>query len=568
MTTIADIREGIETFETAYYELLPELRADKRTLIDTLASLIPRATATGMLGKLAVQRTLSADPGAMRTVISGLRSDADHCTTAADGLETVSQVALPAGLVGATGTAVGETILAMVTSLRQASVGQELVADHLSLHADVLDELETTRTTSSSTVSSAIDALAGIEVPDFGWMHGFFGLDTPFHDDFDEAYDIAVAAIGPLSDINRALYDYRLGLDTVEESEAGMDSALGDANGYARVGGVLAGGGVQPEGFTPLDLITSHYSSSPDQPDTAILSDTEWANFTERWNSLSDAEREELRTAMGGADDGRVPALVMSALATGAPLPSVIALANQLRELAKTDEGRKVLDQVAGLDLADAAARADPARPGTDNPVVVDGTLYDQDGNTCASTSLLLLGAQSDPFLALIIATGEPVDGYWPEMLENVSPEDLADLTPEERFRQLQVEVRNYINQDSPDHQWSLGDDPEDEPGSLRSGTETVTGTTRTEHSPESMAEMTALVDSGTPVSLSIRVLHPTDPQEDSLHQVVIVGHDNGEYQVYEPNTGVWQVSADELAGDVLPEEAVGRRFRNDGYYL
>ncbi|WP_454084040.1 hypothetical protein [Georgenia sp. Marseille-Q6866] len=572
--TIAEILEGLDDAEAARGDALDALQADAGTLIDTLDHAVGLAQTAAERGCAAVSATLDADPAALREVVAGFRSDAVSCASAADSLSAVSSVALPAGLVGVTGTAVGETISATLTSLRQEAEGQELVAQHLSTYADALDELVQAQTAEQTRAEGGRSTLAGIQVPDFGAMHGIFGWDSPFHDDFDTAREIAGSALEALREVFSAVVDYRTALSALQDMVGPTEVALGDANGYARVGGVIAGGAPVPAGFTPLDLMTSHYSSSPDQPDASILSDTEWAHFTERWNSLSDKEREELLAAMSGGADGRVPALVMSALATGAPLAAVLALASRLKALAATPEGREVISEVAGLDLAGAAGAAEPGVPGSGNVLDVGGEEYDQEGPTCASTDLLLLASQTDPFLALIIATGEPVDGYWPEVLENVAPADLQGLTPAERFRLLQVEARNYINQGDPDLQWSLGDDPMDEPGSVRTGTEAVTGTTLTPDDAESLAEMTRTVDAGQPVAISVTVGDSGDPDNNGGHQVLVVGHENGSYQVYEPNTGVWTVSAEDMAAGVLPPEVVesifgdDRFFVHDGYYL
>lgn len=571
MSTIEDILGDMADFDSAHGDALEALQADGGTLVDTLGTALGLARTAARRGCTSTSATLDADAPALRAIVTGFRADADTCAAAADSLFTVSAVALPAGLVGATGTAVGDTVTAVVTSLRQEAEGQDLVAHHLSAYADALDALDLVQVAAQSTAEAGQATLEGIEAPDFGSVHGIFGWDSPFHDDFDRAREIAGSALDALREVTGAVNSYRTALAELQEAVLPTEVGLGDANGYARVGGVIAGGGPLPQGFTPLDLMTSHYSSSPGQPDTAVLSDAEWQSFTTRWNSLSDAEREQLLGSMSGGSDGRLPSLVMSALATGAPLASVLLLAGRLKDLSTTPEGRAVLDEIAGLGLADAASAA--GRNGA-SLLDVGGEQFNQEGPTCASTDLLLLAAQTDPFLALVIATGQPVDGYWPEVLETLDPADLAGLTPAERFRLLQVEARNYINQDDPDLQWSLGDDPAAEGGSLRSGTATVTGTTLTDHSPASVTEMTQAVDSGRPVAISVTVLDANDPGSAGGHQLLVVGHENGSYQVYEPNTGVWEVSADDMASGVLPPDMVetifgpGSRFTNDGYYL
>lgn len=574
MSSIEDLLVGLDDGEAARGDAVSALQADARTLIDTLGDALAMARSAAQRGCAAVAASLDADATALRAVVTGFRADADACAAAAEAVAGVSAVALPAGLVGVTGTAVGETITAVVTSLTQEAEGQDLVAQHLSAYADALDELEQARTAAVSRAESGRAAVEAVEAPDFGSFHGIFGWDSPLYDDFDQAREVAAEALGALGEVHAATLDYRTALTGLRELVGPTEVGLGDANGYARVGGVLAGGGVLPEGFTPLDLMTSHYSSSPDQPDAAILSDTEWENFTTRWNSLTDEEHAQLLAAMSGTADGRTPALVMSALATGAPLAAVLALAARLKELSATPEGREVISEIAGLRLAGAAGRADPDVPGSANVLLVDGEQFDQEGPTCASTDLLLLAAQTDPFLALVVATGEPVDGYWPEVLELLEPADLEGLTPAERFRLLQVEARNFINQGEEGMEWHLGDDPADEPGSLRSGTADVTGTTLTDPSPESLAQMTQVVDSGRPVPVSVTVVDPDDPDGGGGHQLLVVGHENGTYQVYEPNTGVWEVSAEDLASGVLPPEAVegifgdDRFFAHNGYYL
>ena len=73
--------------------------------------------------------------------------------------------------------------------------------------------------------------------------------------------------------------------------------------------------------------------------------------------------------------------------------------------------------------------------------------------------------------------------------------------------------------------------------------------------------------------AVSVTIVDPHDSDAGG-HQVLVVGHENGTYQVYEPNTGVWEVSAADLAQGVLPPEVVeeifgaDRFFTHDGYYL
>src|SRR5699024_8022067 len=160
---------------------------------------------------------------------------------------------------------------------------------------------------------------------------GIFGWDSPFHDDFDKAYNAAQDALAGVSTTTSGINTCQGALRDVEPAIPTLQIGLGDANGYARAGQLSADGVVAPEGMSALDVLTLHYGSSPDNPDRAVMSDAEWEAFVERWNSLTPAERQQLTDAMAGSDDERVSALVMSALATGAPLAAVLSMAQQLR---------------------------------------------------------------------------------------------------------------------------------------------------------------------------------------------------------------------------------------------
>lgn len=572
--TIAELLGTIEDWQPSRTAAVLELQEPRSVLVETIATALATARTAGSAAITAVADGVPGDPDALATIVTQLRNDADRCQAAADSIDSTAAIALPAGLVGATGTKISGVISSVVTSLRQESAGLTLVADHLSTYATAVRTAKDDHDTYRVQVSAGSDEIHAVDTPHIEGMHGIFGWDSPFYDDYDKAADAARAALDGITTTTGAVSGCRIALENLEPAPLALQLGLGDANAYARAGHLMADGVVAPEGMTALDLLTLHYSSSPDNPDRAVMSDAEWEAFVARWNSLTPEERQQLTNAMSGSDDERVSALVMSALATGAPLAAVLSLANQLRDLSRTDAGRETIDEIADMRLADAVDGADESRPGNTNPLLVDGAVFDQEGPTCASTSLLLLGAQSDPFLALIIATGEPIDGYWPPMLEHLTPEELAAAgSPEERFRMLQVEVRNHINTSVGGDLWNEGDP--NEGGSFRTGTEAVTGTTRTDHSPESMAEVTALVDSGRPVSVSVDVRYPNNPNAGGGHQLVIVGHDNGTYQVYEPNTGVWEVSAEDFAdGRLMPRGAEadifgdGAFFVNEGYYL
>lgn len=572
--TIAELIGRIDDWWPSRDAAVTGLHEPKSVLVDTIATALATARTAGSTGVSTVSAGVPGDPDALDTIVGRLRADAHRCSSAADTIDSTAAIALPAGLVGATGTKISGVVTALVTSLRQESTGLALVADHLSAYARVVRDAQDDHDGARSLVQAGSDEIHAVATPHIEGMHGIFGWDSPFYDDYDKAYDAAQAALPGVTTTTRGMSEYRAALESVEPAILALELGLGDANGYARAGQLTADGVVAPEGMTALDILTLHYGSSPDNPDAAVMSDAEWEAFVERWNSMTPEERQQLTDAISGSDDERVSALAMSALATGAPLAAVLSLARQLRDLSRTDAGRATIDEIADMGLGQGLVDADEQRPGSTNPLIVDGEQFTQEGPTCASTSLLLLGAQSDPFLALIIATGEPVDGYWPPMLEHLTPEQLASAgSAEERFRMLQIEVRNHINTSVDGDMWREGDAAE-EPGSLRIGTEQVTNTTRTDHGPESVAEVTALVDSGRPVSVSVSIRHP-DPDRGGGHQLVVVGHDNGTYQVYEPNTGVWEVSAEDFAnGHVVPPGAEadifgdGSVFINEGYYL
>lgn len=456
-------------------------------------------------------------------------------------LGTVSQSSLPAALVGVTGASAPQVLSAVQTLVSSEAEGLRTGGTAFHTYADAVRDARTAHEPGAASIRDGHRALGGISVDPWRLLNP---LTTA-----DEVAGV-LAALG--SGIRRILDGVTVchnAYDAAWEAGEALRRALSDANGYARLAGVDV-----PVGQTRIDVLVSRTAYTGDDPDSAVLSEHEWAAYQQQWASLSDEERERILAAMQEADDPRVSALLMSALATGAGASAVVALAAAIAGSKGADRER-LIEELSGLGV------------GGDGPATVDGEIFDQYNDlTCGSTALVALAAQSDPFLAYWLRTGDLLDGHVPAYLAGIDP-DGGGSNVEERMTYLQQAVQDRAN-DLPG--------PIDYPnvgGTAPGGATRDAGLSGTDYGldwtnalggdsgrGEALTRAAETANAGTPVPLLVGPAENTVPR----HYVLIVGFHDGEYEIYDPSSGqTGQVSEDILLnGSDVPVDELGRWFQ------
>lgn len=293
-----------------------------------------------------------------------------------------------------------------------------------------------------------------------------------------------------------------------------------DSMGYARLAGVSV-----PEGMNAFDVMAARTVSPDGNPDLSILSATEWANYEKRWSSLSTAERDRVLAALREAEDSESRAIILSALATGAPISSVVSLAAELANMTADQRA-----EIANLNIWDYPSAG--------------GSHFAQLNTvTCGSTTLIALAAQSDPFLAYWLATGLTLEGHIPPYLSGIDVEDASSMSAAERiiFLEEAVQARANVNPLFPGGSWftDWGTDPVGaEVDASRTGTDyNIDWNKLALLDEDNQAALTAAAEaanSGTPVPLLVDPSDGLIPQ----HYVLIVGYHDGVYEIYDPGQG------------------------------
>ncbi|WP_022888996.1 hypothetical protein [Agromyces italicus] len=359
-----------------------------------------------------------------------------------------------------------------------------------------------------------------------------FAVDAPV--DFAAEWSDAEcrAAISAIRDVyvdaQSALAGSGSALEAVVEAEQRLGYAFSDAAGYARMTGLPA------TSSTSLVDAALALARGVGDPDRAVLSDAEWAAYVAERDRLSPADRRRLDDALDGSKSPEERQIIMSALASGAGLALTLALARRLRTMSPQQ-----VKAIAGLGMTDVSA-AD-ARDWTEL-TMPDGTVITQKTDTtCGSSSLLMLAAQRDPFLALFLAEGALVDGHIPEYLSDVTLIDRmpeAGLTTTERLKYLQEEIRRQTNQFSfwpgsvvGSAPWGYGDEVARITGDDVDMSYSMLGPNG--DAQDLVDRAISAVDSGTPVPFLVG-----DDSGVPRHYVLLVGHEGDELQFYEPWNG------------------------------
>lgn len=496
-------------------------------------------SASGSLTDLAVTWTgghlsrPTGSPEQVDTSADELDDIADELDVAATELETRA-VEVETAMDADAGRASAVRIRAFIGLAGLEAGGLRIMSAGL---RDYADALESAQTSLSGASSDAWDARS----------RAFSFVPPPSYDaDWTDAE--CATAMTKIRSIYRsaktALTSGRSALAALIEAERQLGYVLGDAQGYARLSSLPASSST-----TAIDAVLALADGVGD-PDRAVVSADEWAAYVAARDDLTDAERTELDAALADARSPEERQIIISALATGAGLAMTLLLANRLKTLTQSQ-----VRAVAGLGLQDVTAG--DAANGALLSTAGGTPLIQQTNTTCGSTSLLMLAAQRDPFLALLLSQGEFIGDYIPEYVSDVPMVDRlpdADLTTAERLEYLQTQIRIQTNKFTFWPGSAVGSAPwgyGDEVSRILGGTDvdmeySLVGT---HGDPQDLVDRAiAAVDGGTPVPFLVGPEGTDVPR----HYVLLVGHENGQLQFYEPGSGeVRTVSvADAVAGD------------------
>jgi hypothetical protein len=258
---------------------------------------------------------------------------------------------------------------------------------------------------------------------------------------------------------------------------------------------------------------------------------------------------------LANLSDPLAKALLMSTLASGAPLKVVKAFSDVLR-----DADKKTLEELASLRTFGGKGQKTASAGGT--PYI------QRTDTTCGPTSLIALVAAKDPLVAYWLVSGKTIDGYLPPYLETldlsgiIRPQDggpgcYVDLTDtERRMKWLEEAVQDRANEVWPDTKvWpdALGITPYGAKAELgkaglsyevvwsdESALDFLPEETTSLH--ESLNRAADAINRGEPVPLLVGSIQ--DSIEDvktpgvPRHYVLAVGYHDGVFDVYEPSSG------------------------------
>lgn len=512
---------------------LSELRAKSSAELDVLATFLdslggnPLALAASIgsfveraLGLLPRSGTFAdSPPPGDPDAIDAFADTYDAAALVVDDIETtlstVSASSLPAALAGVTGASATHVLTAVKTLVSSEAEGLRTGGSAFHAYADGIRDARSAHEPGAGTIRDGHRTLSSISVDPWRMLNP---LTTA-----DEVAGVITALGSGVRQILDGVSVCHASYDSAWEAGEALRRAISDSEGYARLAGVDV-----PVGQTRIDVLVARVAFTGDGPDSAVLSEHEWAAYQQQWATLDDDERERILAAMQDAGDPQVSALLMSALATGAGAAAVLALAAAIANASDQDRPQ-LIEELSGLGV------------GGYGPATVNGETFDQYNNkTCGSTTLITLAAQSDPFLAYWLRTGELLDGHVPAYLSGIDPSG-GGATTEDRMTYLQQEVQDRAN-DLP----GVLDYP-NIAGTAPGGAGRDAGLSGTDYRVdwtnllggdsgrgEALTAAAEAANDGTPVPLLVGDNDNTIPQ----HYVLIIGFHDGEYEIYDPSTG------------------------------
>jgi hypothetical protein len=487
-------------------------------------------------------KQLPADPAAIEGFADEVDQVAEARLAAAEQLEAISDQTLPAVIVGMTGATAQQATLAMAKTARLHAQGLQISGKALK---DYAEAAETHRKSIGNAIESLVSArrsMEGIHI-----NSAAFGGDRSVAE--AEVNRLRSAAGSPMRRASSALGSVAKWCQEMAEEARTLETAISDASGYLLLLEV-------PAGMTALDVVVVRSVTLNGDPDSVVLSDSEWEAYQQAWDGLSAEERKQLSLALADLADPLAKALLMSTLAGGAPLKTVVAFADALR-----DADQKTLEELASL-------RTFAGKAGDDPQASAGGTEYVQmNGTTCGPTSLIALVAAKDPLVAYWLVTGKTVDGYVPAYLKNLdltgtTDDGTVDLTDTaKRIGWLESQVQDRANTLWPTQ---LGITPYGADSELaRAGLQydvVWSDQAALDFLPgdapsldESLARAASAINKGEPVPMFVGSNQESVGPAEGLpgvprHYVLAVGYHDGVFDIYEPSSGqTFQVSKEDL---------------------
>ncbi|RZS30561.1 hypothetical protein EV193_11682 [Herbihabitans rhizosphaerae] len=272
-----------------------------------------------------------------------------------------------------------------------------------------------------------------------------------------------------------------------------------------------------------------------------ILSATEAQRASQRLDQLPPGERARFEGLLANAKSPEEKAYLMSALAAGHPIDKVENFGKQIN-------GRS--PEWLRDHLQPIYQRTGPN--GKVEPVMYGKQQWSQEGGTCVSMSTLAARAQVDPLYSMYLTTGG-------------NPDDPNQTSPEAFERRLRAEEQRLHN--DPDTDWVGKPDQELGPATGVDYERHDLTDSSPDQKRELVDEVTRAVDEGKPVPLQVD--GPPDANGDvAYHQMMIIGHQDGMLQIYNPwGTTSW-VSVDDFVNGNMSHASDGRMPNVEGVHI
>jgi uncharacterized protein YukE len=480
------------------------------------------ADAGGLLGRVVLRSAIDAYLGvpppkgnpaelrAMAGTYAGIAGDADGAQVEVD---TLAKSGLPQVWVGQAQERASDVITAVAFELEHSVTVMTKAREELTQLADCLDAAQRAHAGGQDALHQARNELGG---------------------DFDRARSIAIT-----------------GMDQVIE---GYDRASNGEQAAARVFTDLAAQArasqLDSEHLDAADRLVLGQSAVPGGPHDVniIMSASDAGRASNRLDELDDGERARFDALLDAAKSPQEKAYLMRALAAGHSIEDIEEFGERIHPYGDDPEWLR--------NHLQPAYNTTDETTGDTIPVTYDGAKWEQTGGTCVAASSVTARAMVDPLFAFELTTGgNPGDP------ESTSPEAF-----EERF--LDETERVYGR---PADDGGMSKDEGEEAANEEIGP--ATGADYEFHdlnSPEERREIfndvAESVDEGRPVPIQVEGFD--EDGDRSGHQMMIIGHEDGMLQIYNPwGHTVW-VSEDDFVNGHMEGASDSRLPTVDGVHL
>lgn len=480
------------------------------------------ANAGGLLGRVVLRSAIDAylgfpgplgNPGELRTMATtygGIATDADGAQAEVDAL---AKSKLPEVWVGQARERASEVIGAVAFELEHSVTVMTKAREELTQLADCVESAQHAHAGGQDALHQARNEL----------------------DDFDRARGIAVA-----------------GMDQVI---AGYDQAKGAEEAAARVFTDLASQArasqLDSTHLDAADRLVLGQSAVPGGPHDVniIMSENDAERASRRLDELPDDERTRFDALLDAAKSPQEKAYLMRALAAGHSIDEIAGFGARIHPYGDDPEWlRNHLQPI--YNTTEETSRES-------FPVTYDSAKWEQTGNTCVAASTVTARAVVDPLYAFQLTTG----GH---------PEDPASTSPEAFEQRYLAETERIYGRPADEGDGMTADQSVD---ASDHEIGPATGQDYDYHDLDSPADRQAVlddvaesVDEGRPVPVIVEGFD--DDGDRSGHQMIIIGHEDGMLQIYNPwGHTVW-VSEDDFVNGHMDGASDSRLPTVDGVNL